>query len=189
MVLLILNPHIPMLFMGEEAVAQTPFLFFADWKGEAANLTRDGRRKEFAHFEAFSSRELLERIPDPCDEATFLASKLEWCVLDSSPISRDFRVFTQALLRIRREKIVPLIQNGFVKTKAELLGAPEAKGGVNVQWQSVRGDVLQIVTNFSPQALPLPPLIMGETLWGTEQTSGHLYLGPTEILVRRSASL
>jgi maltooligosyltrehalose trehalohydrolase len=110
-------------------------------------------------------------------------------VLDSSPISRDFRVFTQALLRIRREKIVPLIQNGFVKTKAELLGAPEANGGVNVQWQSARGDVLQIVTNFSPQALPRPPLIMGETLWGAEQTSGHLYLSPTEILVRHGASL
>jgi hypothetical protein len=30
---------------------------------------------------------------------------------------------------------------------------------------------------------------MGETLWGTEQTSGHLYLRPTEILVRRGASL
>jgi maltooligosyltrehalose trehalohydrolase len=189
MVLLILNPHIPMLFMGEEAAAQTPFLFFADWKDEAANPTREGRRKEFAHFEAFSSRELRERIPDPCDEATFMASKLDWCVLDSSPVSREFRVFTQALLRIRREKIVPLIQSGFVKTKAELLGASEAKGGVNVQWQSARGDVLQIVTNFSPQALPRPPLIMGETLWGTEQTSGHLYLRPTEILVRRGASL
>src|SRR3954453_10215117 len=35
MVLLILNPHVPMLFMGEESAAQTPFLFFADWKGEA----------------------------------------------------------------------------------------------------------------------------------------------------------
>jgi maltooligosyltrehalose trehalohydrolase len=53
MVLLILNPHIPMLFMGEKAAAETPFLFFTDWKGEAANLTREGRRKEFANFKAF----------------------------------------------------------------------------------------------------------------------------------------
>ena len=51
MVLLILNPHVPMLFMGEESAAQTPFLFFADWKGEAADLTREGRRKEFARFD------------------------------------------------------------------------------------------------------------------------------------------
>lgn len=80
MVLLILNPHIPMLFMGEKAAAETPFLFFTDWKGEAANLTREGRRKEFANFKAFSTPELRKKIPDPCDEGTFIASKLDWGV-------------------------------------------------------------------------------------------------------------
>jgi maltooligosyltrehalose trehalohydrolase len=188
MVLLILNPHVPMLFMGEESAAQTPFLFFADWEGEAADLTREGRRKEFAHFEAFSSPKLRERIPDPCDEATFMASKLDWNVLDHSPVSRAFRVLTQELLRIRKNKIVPLIQDGFVSAKAELLRAPAApKGGINVQWQTAKGEVLQIVTNFSGQALLRPPLITGETLWGADQTSGHLYLSPTEILVRRGS--
>lgn len=190
MVLLILNPHVPMLFMGEESAAQTPFLFFADWKGEAADLTREGRRKEFARFEAFSSPELRERIPDPCDEATFMASKLDWTVLDHSPVSRAFRALTQELLRIRQDKIVPLIQDGFVSAKAELLRAPAAAtGGINVQWQTAKGEVLQIMTNFSAQALPRPPLIMGETLCRAEQTSGHLYLSPAEILVRRGAAL
>ena len=33
MALVLLNPHIPMLFMGEEAAAETPFLFFCDWQG------------------------------------------------------------------------------------------------------------------------------------------------------------
>jgi maltooligosyltrehalose trehalohydrolase len=56
--LVLLSPHIPMLFMGEEAVVDTPFLFFADWSGEAAKLTREGRRKEFAHFKAFSTPEM-----------------------------------------------------------------------------------------------------------------------------------
>jgi maltooligosyltrehalose trehalohydrolase len=189
MVLLLLNPHIPMLFMGEESAAQTPFLFFADWKGEAAHLTREGRRKEFAHFEAFSSPELRERIPDPCAAATFMASKLDWNVLDRSPISREFRGLTQQLLRIRRDKVVPLIQNGVVSAKAELLGASAVKGGIDVQWQTGKGEVLQIITNFSAQALPRPPLITGETLWGAEHTSGHLYLSPTEIFVRRGAAL
>jgi maltooligosyltrehalose trehalohydrolase len=189
MVLLLLNPHIPLLFMGEESAAQTPFLFFADWKGEAASLTREGRRKEFAHFQAFSSPELRERIPDPCAAATFMASKLDWKVLDHSPIGREFRVLTKQLLRIRRDKVVPLIQNGFVSAKAELLGASETKGGIDVQWQTGTGEVLQIIANFSAQALARPPLITGETLWGAEHTSGHLYLSPAEILVRRSAAL
>jgi maltooligosyltrehalose trehalohydrolase len=58
-----------------------------------------------------------------------------------------------------------------------------------VQWQTTDGEVLQIMTNFSAQALPRPPLIMGETLWGAEQASGRLYLSPAEILVRRGAAL
>ncbi|WP_249791255.1 hypothetical protein [Bradyrhizobium sp. SRL28] len=65
MALVLLNPHIPMLFMGEEAAAETPFLFFCDWQGEAAQLTRDGRRKEFAEFKAFSTPEMRDEIPDP----------------------------------------------------------------------------------------------------------------------------
>jgi len=190
MVLLILNPHIPLLFMGEEAAAQTPFLFFADWEGDAARLTREGRRKEFAHFKAFSSPELRKGIPDPCDEATFMASKLGWDMLDRSPISRERRRLTQELLNIRREKIVPLIRSEFVEAKAELLGAFAAgSGGINVQWQTAKGERLQIVTNFSTEALPLPPLIPGETLWGAQHASGHFYLSPTEIIVRRGADL
>ena len=77
-----------------------------------------------------------------------------------------------------------------MSAKAELLGAPAAAtGGINVQWQTAKGEVLQIMTNFSAQALPRPPLIMGEMLWGAEQTSGHLYLSPAESLVRRGAAL
>jgi maltooligosyltrehalose trehalohydrolase len=191
MVLLILNPHIPMLFMGEEVAAQTPFLFFADWKGDAATLTREGRRKEFAHFKAFSSPELRKGIPDPCDEATFMASKLDWSALDQSPVSAEFRALTRELLKIRREKILPLIQSGFVKAKAELLRASEAKsGGINVVWRTVNGEALQIVTNFSPEALPLPALITGETLWGAAaQTSGHHDLSPMQVIVRCGANL
>ena len=189
MVLLILNPHVPLLFMGEESAAETPFLFFADWTGEAADLTREGRRKEFAGFEAFASSELRERIPDPCDEATFLASKLDWNVLDHAPISREFRALTRQLLSIRSDKVVPMIQDGFVTAKAELLGAPGASGGLNVQWQTAKGEVLQIIANFSAQALARPPLIKGETLWETGQMSGQLDLSPAAILVRRSAAL
>src|SRR5206468_10305732 len=86
MVLLLLSPHIPIMFMGEEAAAETPFLFFADWKGEAADLTREGRRKEFAHFAAFATPEVRDRIPDPCDARTFAASKLDWQALERSDV-------------------------------------------------------------------------------------------------------
>ncbi|WP_407114439.1 hypothetical protein [Bradyrhizobium sp. LMG 9283] len=138
--LVLLSPHIPLLFMGEEAAADTPFLFFADWSGEAAELTREGRRKEFAHFKAFSTPEMRARIPDPCDEKTFQASKLDWTRIDRSPASTEFRVLTVQLLRIRREKIVPLIKRGFVSSQRKLLGEGARLGGLDVRWQTEDGD-------------------------------------------------
>jgi maltooligosyltrehalose trehalohydrolase len=184
MVLVLLNPHIPMLFMGEEAAAETPFLFFADWKGEAADLTREGRRREFAHFKAFSTPELRDKIPDPCQETTFAASKIDWRALEESRVSREFRELTRKLLRIRGEKIVPLIREGVVQAEYDLLGTTGSTGGLNVRWQTVKGDVLQLVANFSGQAIARPPLVSGETLWGSESDAGHLYLNPADILVR-----
>ncbi|UFW49041.1 MULTISPECIES: malto-oligosyltrehalose trehalohydrolase [Bradyrhizobium] len=185
MVLLTLNPHIPLLFMGEEAAAATPFLFFADWTGEAANLTREGRRKEFAHFQAFSTPQMRNQIPDPCQVQTFEASRLDWNNIMHAPISAEFRALTKELLAIRREKVVPLLKAGFKAARAELLGAKRNPGGLNVIWRSANNDLLQIVTNFSGQPLPRPPLIEGEYLWGSDPARGHLYLHPTEIIVRR----
>jgi maltooligosyltrehalose trehalohydrolase len=186
MVLLLLNPHIPLLFMGEEAAVETPFLFFTDWSGEAADLTRAGRRKEFAHFAAFSTPELRERIPDPCDERTFLASKLDWRVIDQAPTSLAFRTTTQRLLRLRREKIVPLIQRGFVAATADLLGTSDASGGLDVRWRTARGDMLQIVANLSDGDLLMPALIDGATLW-PQQTVKRDVMPPAHIIVRLHA--
>ncbi|MET3971944.1 maltooligosyltrehalose trehalohydrolase [Bradyrhizobium sp. i1.4.4] len=140
MALLLLSPHIPMLFMGEEAAAETPFLFFADWTGEAAVLAREGRRKEFAHFAAFAAPEMRDRIPDPCGPKTLLASKLDWPALDRSEMSRRFRALTRDLLDIRRANIVPLLKEGVVRARAELLNARDGSAcGLNVQWYRLGG--------------------------------------------------
>ena len=57
---LLLAPQIPMLFMGEEWSASTPFLFFVDFADDEALSTavREGRRREFERFAAFAGREL-----------------------------------------------------------------------------------------------------------------------------------
>jgi maltooligosyltrehalose trehalohydrolase len=186
MALVLLNPHIPLLFMGEEAAADTPFLFFADWSGEAADLTREGRRKEFSHFEAFSTGAMRDRIPDPCDEQTYLASKLDWSRIEQAPISVAFRSLSQELLNLRRERIVPLIKEGFVAAKGELLGNGHATGGLNVRWWTARGDVLQIITNFAEDRLPLPALIDGETLWQSRPAQNEM-ISASQIIVRLHA--
>lgn len=45
--LLLLSPHIPLLFMGEEFGESNPFLFFTDFRDDLANTVREGRRSEF----------------------------------------------------------------------------------------------------------------------------------------------
>lgn len=185
--LVLLSPHIPMLFMGEEAAADTPFLFFADWTGEAAELTREGRRKEFSHFKAFATPETRARIPDPCDEGTFLASKLDWTSIEQSPSGTRFRALTAQLLTVRREKIVPLIKRGFVSAQRQLFGTDPRMGGVDVRWHTEQGDVLQIAANFADHELPMPPLVEGESLWRLRpHVAGGL--GPGDMIVRLAAS-
>jgi maltooligosyltrehalose trehalohydrolase len=180
--LVLLNPHIPMLFMGEEAAVDIPFLFFADWAGEGAELTREGRRREFAHFKAFSTPEMRAKIPDPCSEQTFQASKLDWTKIDCSPLSLKFRALTAQLLRIRRDKIVPLIKRGFVSAERTLLGKNHHKGGLDVRWRTKSGDTLQIVANFGDIEHPMPALIEGESLW--QSASVDKALLPNDIIVR-----
>ena len=72
--LVLTSAYTPMLFMGEEWGATTPFQFFtAHPEPELAQATRDGRRREFAAH-GWSTDE----VPDPQDPATFTRSKLDW---------------------------------------------------------------------------------------------------------------
>ncbi len=75
---LLLSPQIPMLFMGEEFAASTPFLFFCDFGPELALSVSNGRRQEFKRFAAFADDAAVARIPDPNAESTFIGSKLRW---------------------------------------------------------------------------------------------------------------
>jgi maltooligosyltrehalose trehalohydrolase len=106
---LLLAPSPPMLFMGEEWGASSPFLFFCDFEPGLGQLVTQGRRNEFARFARFSDPDTRARIPDPSAEGTFLRSKLDW----SEPAREPHRTWLElhrALLRIRRDEINPRIE-------------------------------------------------------------------------------
>jgi maltooligosyltrehalose trehalohydrolase len=91
---LLFAPQVPLLFQGEEHGETAPFLFFTDHDDPAiAEATREGRRREFARFEAFAGAEL----PDPQAVETFRASRIH-------PESGDaeLRAFYRRLLALRR---------------------------------------------------------------------------------------
>jgi len=93
----LLAPHVPMLFMGEEFAARTPFQFFCDFGPELAAAVTRGRRGEFERFAAFS-----REIPDPNDEVTFLRSKLDWSARDPARLA-----LVRELLALRQRHLVP----------------------------------------------------------------------------------
>jgi malto-oligosyltrehalose trehalohydrolase len=60
--LLLLAPAPPLLFMGQELMAASPFLFFCDFGEDLAKSVTQGRRREFAHFERFSNPKARQSI-------------------------------------------------------------------------------------------------------------------------------
>lgn len=73
-VLNLASPFTPMLFMGEEYGAGTPWQFFTSHpEAELAEATGEGRVEEFARMGWDAAV-----VPDPQDPATFLRSKLDW---------------------------------------------------------------------------------------------------------------
>jgi maltooligosyltrehalose trehalohydrolase len=102
--LLLLSPETPLLFMGQEWAASSPFLYFTDHNQELGRLVTQGRRAEFKGFAAFSSPESRALIPDPQDEGTFEHSRLRWEEREQDPHSHTLAL-VQALLELRRRAI------------------------------------------------------------------------------------
>jgi maltooligosyltrehalose trehalohydrolase len=106
--LLLLVPETPLLFMGQEFAASTPFLFFTDHESELGRRVTEGRRAEFAAFTAFADPEVREQIPDPQAAETFLRSKLDWSEVERNA---DTLALYRNLLALRREDPVLAVQD------------------------------------------------------------------------------
>jgi maltooligosyltrehalose trehalohydrolase len=76
--LLLVSPYTPLLWMGQEWAASTPFLYFTDHDEEIGRRVSAGRREEFKQFSAFSDPAAREEIPDPQAARTFIDSRLRW---------------------------------------------------------------------------------------------------------------
>jgi 1,4-alpha-glucan branching enzyme len=147
--ILLLAPSPPMLFMGEEFAAETPFLFFCDFEKDLAAAVTNGRRNEFARFAAFANPEARERIPDPSAVETFEASRLDWASIKRQSHA-EWLDFYRRLIKLRREKIVPLVSSGCdVKANFELHG----DRGLTAHWNFNNGAKLSLLANLGTEEL------------------------------------
>ncbi|MCD6681323.1 MAG: malto-oligosyltrehalose trehalohydrolase [Burkholderiaceae bacterium] len=119
----LLGAQVPMLFMGDEYAASTPFLFFCDFGPELAQAVRNGRREEFGRFEKFRDPAVREAIPDPNAPQTFAASRLDHGERSVSP-HLERLVLVEQMLATRRsilERIASLRRAGRWKARGRLL--------------------------------------------------------------------
>jgi len=100
---LLTAPMTPLLFMGQEWAASTPFLFFTDFGAEIGAKVVEGRRKEFQAFPEFAAPGAAARVPDPQADATFEASRLRWDEAGTAP-HRQVLALHRDLLRLRHER-------------------------------------------------------------------------------------
>ena len=106
--LLLLAPYTPLMFMGQEWAASTPFQYFTDHEPELGEKVITGRRHEFRDFAAYRDAKVRETIPSPQAEETFLRSKLNWSERDQADKSKVLNLY-QTCIKLRKE--VPALKN------------------------------------------------------------------------------
>ncbi len=152
MEILLLAPQIPLLFMGEEFGASTPFLFFCDFHGELAAAVTKGRRNEFSRFARFSSPNTLKSIPDPSSESTFQKSKIDWESLVHKAHADWLRLYRD-LLAIRQAQVVPHLGLAY---DIHCQASQTPGRSLVLDWHLQDGALLELRANLGtePQTLP-----------------------------------
>lgn len=174
----LLAPSPPLLFMGEEFGADTPFLFFCDFGPDLAQLVTQGRRKEFSRFQRFNDPAAQAQIPDPNAESTFLRSKMNWESLNKEKYQRWLNLYRE-LLSLRKRYITPLlpcIKGG--QATCRIL----AERAIQVSWRTVGGSTLAMVANLGAE--PVPGLLSpeGEMFYATpSESSSETELPPWSV--------
>ncbi|QGN56871.1 malto-oligosyltrehalose trehalohydrolase [Nostocoides sp. HKS02] len=171
----------PMVFMGEEWAASTPFQFFTDFDDPALGAAvSDGRRREFAtHGMAWDD------VPDPQEKATYRRSQLKWHELTTGDHARMLRWY---------KDLIALRRNEFQLTDGRL-DLVDVEFDEAAQWLVVRRGTLHTVVNLAPSARWHVPLAVegadsAEVLlaWEPDQTKvkhDGLHLPPQSVAVVR----
>ena len=136
------SPFTPMLFMGEEYGATTPWQFFTSHpEPELGKATAEGRIREFERMGWDPAV-----VPDPQDPETFTRSKLDWAEASRGDHARLLELY-RALIALRRTT-PDLTEPGFEDTAVDV---SEDEG-----WLLLRRGRTEVAMNFSAEARRVP---------------------------------
>jgi maltooligosyltrehalose trehalohydrolase len=151
--LLLTSPFTPMLFMGEEWAASTPWPFFTSHpEPDLAEATATGRIEEFAEH-GWDAGDVV----NPQDPASFTGAKLRWSERDE-PEHADILALYRQLLRLRRE------QPDLADSRLDRI---DVDFDEDAQWIIVRRGAFDVLANLADHTQPLPAA-SGDVLFGTE---------------------
>nr|WP_275588483.1 malto-oligosyltrehalose trehalohydrolase [Microlunatus panaciterrae] len=170
--LTVLSPFTPMIFMGEEWGASTPWQFFTSHpEPELAEAVSKGRLEEFEQMDWD-----LSVVPDPQDPQTFMNSKLNWSEPSKGAHAELLALYTR-LIELRRT-YPDVVDPRFDRAVAR---SDDDRG-----WLLVERGQIALAANFSDRATALDLSVPGEVLLavGTgEVTAERVRLGPHSGLV------
>ncbi|MDL5487532.1 malto-oligosyltrehalose trehalohydrolase [Microbacterium wangruii] len=179
-VLTLTAPGTPMLFMGEEWGASTPWQFFTSHpEPELAEATAKGRTEEFARMGWDESL-----VPHPNDPETFRRSKLDWSEhlsdgVASAPHRRLLELYRD-LARLRRRR--PELTD----PASASLTADAADGPGGRRYRLGR-DSLTVLVNLSAETwtvgLTAGDVVLLTTDAGNAVTEGALTVAPDSAVV------
>jgi maltooligosyltrehalose trehalohydrolase len=167
-VLTLAGPFTPMLFMGEEWGASTPWQFFTSHpEPDLARAVAEGRVGEFARMGWDP-----DAVPDPQDPATFLGSKLNWAELDGGEHATLLDLYRR-LIQLRRS-VPELTDARFRSLRAEF----DDEAG----WFRLDRGAVSVIANFGKEDCALPA--HSELILTTSGTPGRLE-GQSAAIIRR----
>jgi maltooligosyltrehalose trehalohydrolase len=141
-VLCLLSPFTPMLFMGEEWGASTPWQFFTSHpEPELGRVTAEGRILEFEKMGWDP-----EVVPDPQDPETFQRSKLRWDEKDDGMHAR--------LLELHRN-LIRLRKNSAALGDPRF-GTVHCAYDEDARWFRLDREGLSVVLNFAEEERSVP---------------------------------
>ncbi len=165
----LVSPFLPMLFMGEEFSATSPFLYFVSHTDAAlVEAVREGRKLEFAH-----THEGIEPI-DPQALDTFETSKLAWHDMEKAAHATMFRYY-QALIALRKEN--PAL-NKLNRDQLEVKENEEQQTLVLYRWQGEQHIVCLMNFSDEEQVVQMPSSFNGEKWDKMLASSDPKWLGP-----------
>jgi malto-oligosyltrehalose trehalohydrolase len=165
--LLLLSPHIPLLFMGEENDERTPFYFFTDFDGDLAKAVRKGRSEEFRRSKTFTDAFAHHLVPDPNAPATFAASRLSGD--GANPARPERSALVTRLLAARAVHIVPRLRN--MHGHAGSVDAVNGNAFI-VSWCMGRSGALSLAANLSAEEAALPASNDGTLVYAHGEGAG-----------------